>query len=99
MTAPDLIAELAACPYCGGEAMAKEETTAPKDCRHYVRCRPCGAETALQPTREIAADAWNRRTHHAEIEAMARDARLFRLMFPDEVGRELARKTLEAVKP
>lgn len=39
------------------------------------------------------------RTHHAEIEAMARDTRLFRLMFPDEVGRELARKTLEAVKP
>lgn len=38
------------------------------------------------------------RTHHAELEVMARDAHLLRLMFPDEAGRELARKTLEAVK-
>lgn len=72
----DLIAELADCPFCGGEAMHREETTATKDCCHYVRCRPCGAETALQPTPEIAAYAWNRR--NAEIAAAVRDAARYR---------------------
>ena len=60
--------ELLDCPFCEGEATYREETLAPMDCREYVRCKRCGAETALQPTPEIAAPAWNRRAAIAKGE-------------------------------
>jgi Lar family restriction alleviation protein len=92
----DLIAELADCPFCGGEAMHREETTATKDCCHYVRCRPCGAETALQPTPEIAAYAWNRR--NAEIAAAVRDARRWRYVVENSEWIRDEEDTLMAVR-
>lgn len=55
------------------------------------------ASPAKEAWNELALLAVNFTAHHAEIEAMARDAHLFRLMFPDEFVRKLARKTLEAV--
>ena len=70
----DTMRDLLSCPFCEGEAWLREETIAPKDCRNYIQCRQCGVATALQPTPEIAVMAWNTRTHHAEIDAMARDA-------------------------
>jgi Lar family restriction alleviation protein len=55
------------CPFCGGEARLREETTAPKDCHHYVDCKACGICTVCQPDAEIAHAAWNRRSENAAV--------------------------------
>lgn len=89
MSTPDLMAEMAECPFCGSMG-ATVGGIIP-----WVQCDRCESGGPPRATVEEAIEAWNKRAYRAEIE----DARLFRLMFPDEAGRELARKTLEAVKP
>lgn len=100
--------DLRECPFCGGRA---ELTWKPCDLPGFdgkswsASCRgdvdaDCFASTYAQfKKREYAIEAWNKRTHAEQIKRDARDAHLFRLLFPDEAGRELARKALEAVKP
>ena len=75
------------CPFCGGEA---ELTSQPCELPGFngqswsASCRgdldaDCFASTFAQfKTREYAIEAWNKRTHHAELEAVVRDARRWR---------------------
>lgn len=91
MTAPinPVMAELAPCPFCCDEA---ELTYQPCDLSGFngkswsASCRgaldaDCFAATYAQfKKREYAIDAWNRRTHHAELAAMARDSARYRVL-------------------
>ena len=46
------------CPFCGGEAEARDgSSTTP-----YIRCKSCGCRTGSSRNVDRLKDAWNRRT-------------------------------------
>ena len=64
------MAELKPCPFCGGIADVRYIKRKMRyrlfnfmDITHYayVKCKICGATTAVKETRENAIEAWNRR--------------------------------------
>ena len=65
----DLIAELAACPFCGSEARHGTYDIPAVQCCNEA----CGA-SLHRYHREEAYVLWNTRTHHAELKAALRDA-------------------------
>ena len=82
-----MLEDLRECPFCGGEA---ELTWKPCDLPGFdgkswsASCRgdvdaDCFASTYAQfKKREYAIEAWNKRTHAAQIEQDARDAERYR---------------------
>jgi len=58
MTHPESQAELAVCPFCGGEA----QTDFIEGESYIVECYVCRAETGIKDSAEQAIAAWNRRT-------------------------------------
>ena len=48
------------CPFCGGEAILVKDFSSFKDWT-YVRCKECGAATAVSGNAFKALDLWNKR--------------------------------------
>ena len=60
------------CPFCGGNGSVTIDPKGVKDSRgkkwmYTVSCDRCCASTGICWTREMAIDAWNRRTNDAKL--------------------------------
>lgn len=58
--------ELKPCPFCGGTNI--EINIIVDTPQAYLKCRRCGIEQSIYPTKEDAIEAWNTRTERSEAE-------------------------------
>lgn len=63
---------LKSCPFCGGSGSVKIDPTGVKDSMgkkwmYTVSCDRCCTSTGICWTREMAIEAWNRRTNDVEV--------------------------------
>src|SRR5262252_7347476 len=56
------VAELLACPFCGGDARHEDDSSEYRDASYWAACCDCGAEGGWGNSKERAAELWNRRT-------------------------------------
>lgn len=69
-------AEFLPCPFCGGKAAFIKGAPYPT-----VECSECGVNTGDCITKNVAADAWNQRTHSQYRDPTIEDAREFERIY------------------